>query len=160
MIWGELCLKKSLIERFESHFTKTDGCWEWMATRSINGYGRINIDGKYYGAHRVAYNLYIGDLPDNMCVCHHCDNPGCVNPSHLFLGTRSDNMKDCVKKGRRRLPVASGEKPAGYKLTEEQVMEIRSKYPGDKSQRKIASEYGVSQSEIWRIIHRVHWANI
>lgn len=153
-------MSKTLLQRFEEKVNKTDGCWEWVAAHNERGYGRINIDGKSVATHRVAYELYVGNIPEGMCVCHHCDNPKCVNPDHLFLGTHTENMRDCRNKGRRPLPITRGERHAGSKLTEEQVKEIRSRYPGSKSQSELAREYGVAQTEIWRIIHRVRWANI
>jgi hypothetical protein len=87
--------------RFEKQFVKGNGCWEWRGPRDHSGYGR------FYGfgtskAHRVSYQIY-KSVPGKFLVCHHCDNPSCVNPDHLFLGTAKDNVQDCIKKGRWRL---------------------------------------------------------
>jgi hypothetical protein len=80
------------------------GCWVWTGTRT-RGYGRFRHDGRYQGAHRLAFRDFIGPYPmDDLLVCHHCDNPPCVNPSHLFLGTTWDNTRDAVGKGRMRGP--------------------------------------------------------
>jgi hypothetical protein len=86
-----------LIERFWSKVDKTENCWEWTGALTPNGYGRL----AHEGAHRVAYRLTYGDFDQGLFVCHRCDNPKCVRPDHLFLGTQFDNMRDCSTKGRR-----------------------------------------------------------
>lgn len=92
---------------FEPYFwslvKKTDGCWIWTGGLDGHGYGRVWREGRRQGSHRVSFQLTNGRIPDGMYVCHHCDNPICVNPGHLFLGTHSDNMRDCTNKGRNKL---------------------------------------------------------
>lgn len=91
---------QTLKERFEEKFYVTPGCWEWTATKSAKGYGQIRWKYEPMIASRVAYALYVGPIPDGLLVRHKCDNPGCVNPEHLELGTSADNSADMVKRGR------------------------------------------------------------
>jgi hypothetical protein len=87
--------------RFEKYFAKnSNNCWIWTGAKNYNGYGRFKYKKKMYGAHRFAYILYKEDIPEELCVCHTCDNPSCVNPDHLWLGTRKENNKDMIRKGR------------------------------------------------------------
>jgi hypothetical protein len=79
-----------------------NGCWEWQASLTHSGYGRFNIRSKTYRAHIVSYLLLKGEISKNKCVCHTCDNPRCVNPNHLWLGTMKDNVKDMILKGRQK----------------------------------------------------------
>ena len=133
-----------LRERFESKIQKSDGCWLWLAS-TINGYGQF---GKGLRAHRVSYSLYRGEIPDGMCVLHKCDVPLCVNPDHLFLGTRIENNEDKVRKGRGRCGKSAGEKNGWSLLTNQQASFIRA----DKRPAKIiAPEYGVHFSTVYRI---------
>ena len=127
-------------------------CWEWKAFK-FKGYGRFYLNGKHY-AHRASWNLYNGQIPKGMCVLHHCDNPGCVNPEHLFLGTQLDNIKDMIKKGR----FVSGELSGGSKLSTNQVIEIRNKYvPRKYTLSMLSNEYKVSTRCIWEILKNKTW---
>jgi hypothetical protein len=92
------------IERFWAKVRITPGCWLWMAAVNDRGYGRFTLDrtGKLIPAHRFAWSAENGPIPPGLLVCHSCDNPPCVNPAHLWLGTQSDNMIDCLAKGRHR----------------------------------------------------------
>ena len=131
-------------------------CWEWQAglTGNGSGYGQYNTrtetGRRPVVASRVAYLLFYGWLPDDRCVLHRCDNRLCVNPRHLFLGTRDDNQKDMAKKGR----AARGRKQPQARLTEDQVLEIRH---DRRPQSVLSSIYGVGQSTISRIRTGNRW---
>lgn len=90
----------TIAEEFQRWFEMSEGCWEWNGARDRDGYGIFGYAGRMYRANRVALELHSGKLGDKYFACHHCDNPSCVRPSHLFAGTNQDNMKDMVAKGR------------------------------------------------------------
>lgn len=92
------------VERFWKKVKKSEGCWEWLAVVSSRGYGTFSLNYKSVSAHRYSYQLHFGEIPDGLLVCHTCDNPRCVNPDHLFLGTSLDNNHDMIKKGRSKPP--------------------------------------------------------
>lgn len=92
------------LERFMAKVQKTDNCWLWTGPLSPLGYGYFSLNAKTVGAHRAAWTLLRGEIPKGMLICHRCDNPKCVNPDHLFVGTDYDNNIDCIKKGRHITP--------------------------------------------------------
>jgi hypothetical protein len=133
-------------------------CWEWTRT-TVKGYGRCWVGFGLMLAHRVSFELSHGEITDGLQVLHHCDNPPCVNPAHLFLGTTQDNMSDMTKKHRHA--DFRGEKHGKAILTAEQVIEIRQRYSAGKiSQQKLGKEYGVSRSAIRHIVTNENWRHI
>jgi hypothetical protein len=152
--------KGSLRERFLERTQKTDGCWAWTGAKTTAGYGEIVGGGRVLYAHRVAYELFVGPIPEGMCVCHHCDNPACVNPAHLFAGTYGDNLVDAIAKGRHTNPILSGENAVLAKLTWPQVHQIRSQYrhgSRDFGSVALGRRYGVDHVSILSIVHGHTW---
>lgn len=216
----EIIVTESLKERFWQKVDKgePDECWEWTGAKS-SGYGVIKQNDSILYSHRVSWTLHNGPIPRGLWTLHHCDNPSCVNPAHLFLGTQSDNMQDMYEKGRgeppepfgkvltwpqvrrirkmyatgeytqkeiaRHLPIdansvshiirnsswydptytpplpyakACGENCAASKLTREDVLDIRDRYENTQiTQKSLAIEYGVSRTQIGRIVNRESW---
>jgi hypothetical protein len=147
-------------ERFELKFYITPGCWIWTAYKNPLGYGRFNNKGKMTLAHRYSYETYVGPIPEadgyhGMTVCHKCDNPACVNPDHLFLGTHQENMRDMAKK--QRSAETRGEANGMAKLTEQDIVNIRN---DQRSQRTIGKDYGIDQKTVWDIKHNRIWRHV
>lgn len=146
----------TLEERFWSHVDKSnaDGCWLWTAATHTYGYGRLFANGVVTEAHRVSYELNVGPIPDGMHVCHRCDNPPCVRPEHLFLGTNTENRRDSVRKNRH----AHGVKQGGTKLTDEIACTIRKRFAsGETNKSALAREYGVTSSCIHDVLTSKTW---
>lgn len=133
-------------------------CWEWNGFRTKTRYGQISVgDSKKTHASRIAYIAWVGPIEDGQFACHHCDNPPCINPAHLFAGTPKDNSEDCANKGR----IPHGERQWGHKLTEDEVRTIRAAYAtGMSTQAAMARRYGVSTSNINAVIHGKTWARV
>lgn len=153
------------IERFWSKvdiLSDSDVCWNWRLSCTDSGYGQIRFHGPKQMAHRTAWEMTYGDIPAGLLVCHHCDNPRCCNPNHLFLGTAKDNAQDMVKKGRNahNLPKDNrGENNGRHKLTLEQAQEICERWArGIESYRVLAQAYGVSKSTIAHVVRRDSWS--
>jgi hypothetical protein len=143
--------------------TSNDGCWEWKNALSRKGYGWFNAGSKSTYAHRVAAFLsgLIDSLSTPLHVLHSCDNPKCCNPSHLFVGTNLDNIKDRVQKGRSKAPKLHGQTNGMAKLCNSQVKEIRGLYFASMfSQSQLAKRYGVRQSHVSRIVNNVRCGGV
>lgn len=157
--------RKTPEERFWSYVEKTDSCWLWTGAKISAGYGAIRVggrkDGKIVYAHIFSWELHNGPVPKGMEVCHNCptlDNPACIRPDHLFIGTHKQNMADASAKGRIKMPGFKGEQHPGAKLTKIQVAQIRKRYAkGGILQRELAAEYGIEQTTISRIVRGASW---
>lgn len=134
------------------------GCWEWNGPRSNTGYGVVYHAGETLIASRVAYRLWKGDEPGDLFVCHTCDNPPCINPEHLWLGTNADNMRDMAEKG--RADSKPGELTHNAKLTDEAVREIRTRRAAGEVGSLLASEYGVTESCISQVATYRSWRHV
>lgn len=132
--------------QYHSKYEKTTGCWEWKGTKDVDGYGRYTC----YGAHRLMYESVHGvKLVPQQLVMHSCDNPGCVNPDHLSIGTIQDNHRDMVTKNRHHIP---------RKLSDQQVLNIRQRQ--SESSTILAKEFGISGKQIRNIWQRKVWADL
>jgi hypothetical protein len=140
-------------ERLESKVIKdpnyVDCCWTWSASLHPEGYGRFALDGKTQKAHRVSYEIYKGSIPDGLCVCHTCDNPACVNPNHLFLGTVAQNNADKAEKGR-----------AAKKLNAGLVKDIKDALSNGASLNSLAKLFQVSRAMIIKIKYNRSWKGV
>lgn len=147
------------------------GCWLWTASTRHKGYGAFvyRRDGKTVNgrAHRYSYELHVGPIPDGLMVLHSCDTPACVNPSHLFLGTNTDNVRDMIAKDRKVKggtygpgDYERGERHHNARLTEADVREIRRLASIGTPQAKIAKQFGTSQGNISPIVNRKAWDHV
>ncbi len=153
--------KIKILQRFWKFIDVCCGypCWIWKGSRDQAGYGHFQINGKICKAHRFSYEQKYGEIPPGLYICHHCDNPSCVNPRHLFVDTQNGNIKDKVKKDRQ----TKGEKAPTAKLCESDVIKIREEYTAfDKEHSTIAlgQKYGVSSSRIWYIVNNKSWTHL
>lgn len=153
--------KKSIIGRLLKYIkvNEVTGCWEWQGSCNTTGlhYARLRINGVGVLCHRLTFKLFSGNIPGNMLVLHHCDNPPCINPKHLFLGSYSDNIKDALDKNR----MARGEKNGRSKLTDNKVLSIRKKHStGEYTLEGLAIEYSVDQHTIFDVIKRRTWNHV
>ena len=154
-----------LADRFWSYVVKPkmpDACWQWTAGLFVNGYGQFRAGTKKVKAHRYAWELTYGQIPEGLCVCHHCDNRRCVRPSHLFLGTQRDNAQDREHKGRgargpnprKGLP---GEGNPAAKLTLLEVCVIRRLGQNGETYHHLSEMFGVCRSQIGNIVRGTSW---
>lgn len=177
----------SPLERFFNKVQKSedpDGCWLWTAAKDRRGYGRFFPSGERWKAHRFSYAQLVGQIPAGLQVLHNCpggDNPSCVNPAHLWLGTHDENMADMSRKGRSHAQahpetlargerhgrhthpetIARGEDAPNAILTDEKVREIRRRFAqGGITKRALAAEFGTHETNIGFIVRREHWAHV
>lgn len=151
------------LRRFWSKVDRSGQCWEWTAARNPAGYGQFRVallgsKTQMQQAHRVAWVMACSDIPKGLHVCHHCDNPGCVRPEHLFLGTDADNCADMIRKGRKHIAVGA-EHPRS-KLSEAQVREILAMRRLGIPLREIAAIFGVSNQLVSAIATGIRWKHL
>lgn len=162
----------AIVDNFWKYVAKCkayEGCWEWQGYVKPDGYGQtgVRIQGTRL-AHKVAWIVTNGLVPDGMFVCHKCDNPRCCNPNHLFLGTPKDNSQDMTKKGRAASGVRNGmsthkearhwgTKNGSAKLTQSAAMQV---FIAEGTQRDIAARFGICQNQVSRIKRKLDWAHI
>lgn len=157
---GQRRQQPSLQTRFWSKVKmEPGGCWLWTGAHNGVGYGQISAGPGRKGlllAHRLIWTWLFGDIPDGMYICHRCDVPSCVRPSHLFMGTSKENHEDCISKGRHNI----GDRNGQTKLTAEQVNEIRSRVRRGESQTSLAQEFGVSSGNVGHIARNDTWKHL
>lgn len=146
--------------RFWSKVNKKsiNDCWIWKSYCNKFGYGSFYIKEQFYRAHRIAYSLKYGKIPKGIFVLHRCDNPSCVNPNHLFLGTQSDNMRDASQKS--HFPLRKGIKNSRAKLTENDIKKIRQLLEQGMFQKDIGNLFGITQGMIGFIKRGLSWNHI
>lgn len=150
---------KSIEARFWPKVKKTSSCWLWLAHKNNKGYGMIGVKKTMRLAHRVAYEIVIGTIPEGMCLLHSCDNRLCVNPSHLSVGSVKDNNLDMIKKGRDNK--AHGTSVGISKLNDTDVSQARVLYRnGGHTWRSLAQLFGVSHSVIGKALKGVTWKHV
>jgi hypothetical protein len=142
--------------RFYAKVDTTGDCWVWTGQKIPSGYGRFTMQGRRHMAHRAAYTLFVGNIPDGMDVLHRCDNPPCCNPDHLFLGTDADNTYDKLMKGR----MARGEGIGMAKLSELDVQDLRQLHASGMSFARLAPLYGVDSTTVRRAVLRIAWRHV
>ena len=146
-------------------------CWLWMGSMGSGGYGQVRVSKRLLRTHRVAWELTNGSIPDGKVVCHRCDNPRCCNPHHLFLGSQQENVADMISKGRNASTIeiiknstharAKGEQNSQAKLTEDEVIRIRRRWTqGGITKKELASQFGVSDVLIFKIVRRQIWKHL
>lgn len=146
---------------FLNHLVTVGDCWEWRGDLDDKGYGRLVVRGVSIRAHRYSYALHHGDIPAGAYICHHCDNRRCVNPDHLYAGTPATNTADMIRRGRHN----TGERPRGEAngaahATAETVASIRAEHAAGATQASLAAKFGISRTQVHRIVHRKHWQHV
>lgn len=161
-----------LSTRFWARVQKSDGCWVWTGTKNKAGYGVLYPQGKPKRklAHRVSWEFVYGPIKGGLYVCHTCDNPPCVNPSHLFLGTQADNVRDCINKGRLGSYDKTGENNPRASMTDKTAKKILDLYwigrvkPKQKnapySSKRLAKMFGVTRCAVRLLVCGKNWRKV
>lgn len=156
---------KTTDERFweKVDIRSSNECWNWKASRNYKGYGNFytslgNSKDQHHSAHRFSWELHNGEIPDGLFVCHKCDNPSCVNPNHLFLGTNQNNMQDMSLKG--RTGTKKGEQHFNSKLTASDIQNIFKLKDSGMLGKDISKMYGVTPANISYILKGKGWKHV
>jgi hypothetical protein len=145
----DIVAEEDFRERFWQLVKKSGGCWLWEGQVHTNGYGMFSIGGDWYFAHRLAFELCVGDIPSKLMILHLCDNRLCCNPDHLLPGTASENMRDAAKKGRMG---------RGKRYSEEEIEAMRNLYAtGNYTQHSLATMFKTDQAHISRIVNKIRY---
>lgn len=151
----DLVLPKSFWRKVDIN---PSGCWLWTGALNSRGYGCFGVNGKSHLAHRLMLTVAKGPIPSGYLCCHHCDVPNCVNPTHLFAGSPSDNVQDMLAKGRNNPVVGVAHKHS--RLNPEIVLSIRARHASGESTYKIAKSLGLDEGHVWQVVHRKIWAHV
>lgn len=146
----------ALENRFLKYVNKTDTCWLWIGYKNNKGYGMISIKNKPYLSHRLSYELFKGNIPDNLFIRHKCDVRNCVNPEHLEYGTNQDNVNDMIERNRN----PKGEEKPNAKLTNDDILNIRKLRKEGKLYKEIGNQYNITRHEASRICNFKNWKHI
>lgn len=141
------------VERFWFYVVKSESCWPWRGAKDLGGYGVFGINYNTIKAHRFSYWIMTGPVPADLCVCHHCDVPGCCNPRHLFLGTITENLADAFRKRRH----SHGARHAASKLSDADIRLIRA---SNLPRVKLAKQFGVTRRNVAMILNSKTWRHV
>ncbi|WP_332691684.1 HNH endonuclease signature motif containing protein [Devosia sp.] len=155
-IRGRLDFQPTKAEQLKRYEVAPSGCWLWQGTITNMGYGQLSIDGRKTLAHRAMCEHHGKPIPEGLDACHTCDTPRCVNPAHIFAGTRADNMRDAARKGR----TLTGERAPNSRLTEAQVREIRQAYQYGSGVGDLAARMGITPRYLWAVANRRAWKGL
>ena len=158
---NSVCGDFDLLERFAQKVhiaAEPAGCWWWEGVVGSTGYGEFKYDRQLWATHRLSWTMFIGPIPDDLWVLHHCDNRACVNPKHLWLGTPADNMADMARKNRKVVRI--GEDSHFAKLSESEVLEIRALHHLGLSSSELAAKFNVCSSCVRHIVLRNSWKHL
>jgi hypothetical protein len=155
----------TIAERLLQHAKRDGDCLLWTGTKNRRtGYGYMKVARRHVDTHRLSYETFVGLIPEGLCVCHQCDVRLCMEPAHLFLGTRLDNQRDMSRKGRAAVGSRNGmsthPENRGRKLTAVQVLAIRTAATSGVRQIALAQQYGVDRHTIYHIVRRKTWAHV